>query len=66
MDVRQGAAHREAAQVARAGHDHEVERIAGSGIAEDGILLWQHAHDGPPLSALRDASQCVTMGVPMT
>ena len=44
LAVRQRAAHLEAAEVAGARHDDEVERIAGVRVAEDGIARWHPAH----------------------
>ena len=46
LAVRQGAAHRESvAEVAGARHDDKLERIAGFGIAENGIVGGKPAHD---------------------
>ena len=46
LAMRQRAAHLEAAaQIAHARHDDEIERVAGFGIAQDGIVRRQPAHD---------------------
>src|SRR3954463_8476257 len=53
LAVRQCAAYREAvAEIARARHDDEIERIAGHGIAEHGIVGGLPAHGGLLLAFL--------------
>ena len=48
LAMRQRAAHLEAvAEVARARHDDKLERVAGEGIAEHGIVGGQPAHGTP-------------------
>ena len=44
LAMRQRAAHLEAAEVACAGHDDEVEGIAGVRVAEDRVARWHPAH----------------------
>ncbi|MGY4341587.1 hypothetical protein ACVWW3_006493 [Bradyrhizobium sp. LM2.9] len=47
LAMRQRPAHREAiAEIARARHDDEIERVAGHGIAKHGIVRGLPAHGG--------------------
>src|SRR3954467_11052946 len=53
LAMRRRAAYREAvAEIARARHDHEIERIAGHGIAEHGIVRGLPTHGGLLLTFL--------------
>src|SRR5262245_21636495 len=50
LAMRQRAAHGKAvAEVARARHDDEIERVTGFGVAEHGIVGGKPAHFGTPL-----------------
>jgi len=57
--MRQRAAHHEAiAEIAGARHDDEVERVAGLGIAEHGIVGGLPAHF-PALSSFAASLACI-------
>jgi hypothetical protein len=46
LDVRQRTAHREAAKIDAARHDHEVDGIARRRVAGRGVLHGREAHGG--------------------
>ena len=48
----QGAAHLEAADVAGVGDDHQLDRVAGEGVAGLRIVAGEEAHDAPILKCL--------------
>ena len=49
LAVRQRAPHHKAvAEIAGARHDDEIERVAGFGIAEHGVVGRLPAHEGTP------------------
>src|SRR5262245_20878025 len=61
LAMRQGAAHDESvAEVAGARYDDEVERVAGQGIAEHGIVGGLPAHGGLLLVCCYDRSRTMS------